>query len=182
MNWARGLFRLWLVLSLAWVAVAFLIMRPDQAATRYFEAREEIAGLKQRGPVEETAEAAPAFSDSAEHAERSSERGASAAGLRRVTDPDLLRLLNETGPDPRSDEGDDGQGSSEHGSQWTPEQQAAIDRARHRQAINVSERLEVRAMNDLLSGLVVIFAPSIALLILGLLGFWVARGFKGASR
>lgn len=36
MNFSRGFFRLWLVLSIVWTALWFLAMRPDQA---YFEYR-----------------------------------------------------------------------------------------------------------------------------------------------
>lgn len=37
MNWARGLFRLWLVLSVLWISAWILAMRPDKALVSYQE-------------------------------------------------------------------------------------------------------------------------------------------------
>ena len=42
MRWARGFFRLWIVLSLFWVAGLFLSMRPDQTYQRYSEAKANL--------------------------------------------------------------------------------------------------------------------------------------------
>jgi len=35
MNWARGFFRLWLVLSVLWIALLVAMMRPDQEIAEY---------------------------------------------------------------------------------------------------------------------------------------------------
>jgi hypothetical protein len=35
MNWARGFFRLWLVLSILWIAIFSITFRPDQALSLY---------------------------------------------------------------------------------------------------------------------------------------------------
>lgn len=46
MNWARGLFRLWLVLSVLWIAMWAVVMRPDQQWSQYTESyakAEELA-------------------------------------------------------------------------------------------------------------------------------------------
>lgn len=37
MNWGRGLFRLWLVLSVLWIGTWGFAMRPDQALAEYRE-------------------------------------------------------------------------------------------------------------------------------------------------
>ena len=45
MNWARGLFRLWFVLSILWIAIWAIAMRPDQELTRYNESYAEAKAL-----------------------------------------------------------------------------------------------------------------------------------------
>lgn len=37
-NWARGLFRLWLLLSLVWMGAWAMVFRPDVALPGYYEA------------------------------------------------------------------------------------------------------------------------------------------------
>lgn len=45
MNWARGLFRLWLVLSVLWIATWAIAMRPDQQWSQYTESYAQAEGL-----------------------------------------------------------------------------------------------------------------------------------------
>jgi len=42
MRWARGFFRLWMVLSLFWVAGLFFAMRPDQTYQEYSAAKMDL--------------------------------------------------------------------------------------------------------------------------------------------
>ncbi len=43
-NWARGLFRIWLLLSLVWMGVLTIALRPDEALPGYYEAYERAQG------------------------------------------------------------------------------------------------------------------------------------------
>ena len=43
-NWARGLFRLWLLLSLVWMGAWTMVFRPDAALPGYYEAYEQAQG------------------------------------------------------------------------------------------------------------------------------------------
>jgi len=47
MNWARGLFRLWLVLSMLWISAMGITLRPDQALSDY---REHVAKAQEVAP------------------------------------------------------------------------------------------------------------------------------------
>ena len=42
MNWARGLFRVWVILTLAWAALLFMDERPDQQLRQYLVMRPAI--------------------------------------------------------------------------------------------------------------------------------------------
>lgn len=44
MNWSKGFFRLWLVLSIIWAVSLFAISRPDQEVRNYFAAKSELRG------------------------------------------------------------------------------------------------------------------------------------------
>lgn len=61
MNWARGLFRLWLVLSILWIAMWAVAMRPDQQWNQYTEnyakAEELARGLREGVTAENLTEA-----------------------------------------------------------------------------------------------------------------------------
>ena len=43
-NWARGLFRIWLLLSLVWMGALTIAFRPDEALPGYYEAYERTYG------------------------------------------------------------------------------------------------------------------------------------------
>ena len=43
MNWKRGLFRAWLLLTVLWLALITAIMRPDQLASTYWENYQTVA-------------------------------------------------------------------------------------------------------------------------------------------
>lgn len=45
MNWARGLFRLWLVLSVIWIVAVAMLFRPDQVYASKFESTERAKEL-----------------------------------------------------------------------------------------------------------------------------------------
>lgn len=68
MSWARGFFRLWLVLSLFWVVGMFLAMRPDQTYQEYSAAQMylgENGGIIPIAALTEAADRAFAANDDA---------------------------------------------------------------------------------------------------------------------
>lgn len=66
MRWARGFFRLWMVLSLFWVVAMFFAMRPDQTYQEYSAAKMDLGennGLVSADTLIEAAERAIAADD-----------------------------------------------------------------------------------------------------------------------
>lgn len=45
MNWSRGLFRLWLVLSTIWLVIAVIVLRPDEEITLYIDSHRKASEL-----------------------------------------------------------------------------------------------------------------------------------------
>lgn len=48
-NWTRGLFRLWVVLTVVWITVCATIIRPDQHWAQYTESRARVSELAENG-------------------------------------------------------------------------------------------------------------------------------------
>lgn len=66
MRWARGFFRLWMVLSLFWVVAMFFAMRPDQTYQEYSAAKMDLGennGLVSANTLINAAERAIAVDD-----------------------------------------------------------------------------------------------------------------------
>lgn len=147
-NWRRGLSRLWLAATLAWVVLAFVMFRPDRDVSTLISSFRTYSASEQ-----------PATMKELEHAVLKAHEAGDADAVRQIG-REIRRLQREAAASAPANEQ----------RRLEVEQRRAIADARKRRRINATDRLQGFAL--------VAFAPPAFILALGIVGGWIVRGFR----